>query len=174
MSEHWDQTISAVQQEVAEFERKAADAKLLANQLCKRAGRPPIYADAETMSSGGVPLSIQSDQFYGQPQATCMRTILEMRKALNQGPASVNDLYDALVQGGYQFDTKNVENAKRGLRINLTKNSVTFHKLPNGLFGLTAWYPNVRTPKQRAMSSGTDESLEEEVTEPEADEGESL
>ena len=33
---------------------------------------------------------------------------------------------------------------KRGLRIALTKNSVTFYRLPSGAYGLLEWYPNAK------------------------------
>lgn len=122
---------------------------------------PPMYQDTELHEGGSVSLSIQGDQFYGQPLATCIRQILEMRKALKQGPATVNEIFGALVQGNYQFETKNEDNAKRGLRISLTKNTSIFHKLPNGKFGLLDWYPNAKTAKP---PRGDTEEEETEVT----------
>src|SRR5438132_8921727 len=63
-----------------------------------------------------------------------------MRKASGGGAASVETIYQALKAGGYRFDTKNEENARNGVRISLRKNSATFHKLPNGEYGLCSWY----------------------------------
>lgn len=98
-------------------------------------------------------LSIRSDQFYGQPLAAAIRTILEMRRKQERGPATVNEIYGALIEGGFAFDTRNDENAKRGLRVSLTKNSVTFHKLPNGKYGLLDWYPGAKTKRPRSGTS---------------------
>lgn len=95
-----------------------------------------------------------SSDFYGQPLASSLRTILERRKAHGLGPASVNDLFDVLSQGGFQFQTKNDENAKRGVYGALSKNAVTFHKLPNGDYGLTEWYPNVREARDAKSTNG--------------------
>ena len=161
MSEHLKQTIADLQSELHEQERNVTETKRLINQLCKRAELPPMYADAELEARNGVGLSIRSDQFYGQALSTAIREILEMRKALNRGPASVNELYDDLIKGGYKFDTKNEDNSKRGLRISLTKNTSIFHKLPNGGFGLLEWYPNAKTAKKRE-DDADDDALDED------------
>jgi len=110
-------------------------------------------------SGPSVNLAIQSDQFYGQPLASSIRTILELRKALNQGPATINEIHAALVEGGFGFETKNEDNAKRGLRISITKNTSLFHKLPNGKFGLLEWYPNAKQPKAGKATSGADDLI---------------
>jgi hypothetical protein len=137
------QWLAELQDEIRKQEAKTAEDKRFANKLCERLRIPPAYVITDQQENS-VPLSIQADQFYGQPLAGAIRTILEMRRALKQGPAGLNDLYGALVAGGYKFETKNEENAKRGLRQSLTKNVAQFHKLPNGLFGLTEWYPKVK------------------------------
>lgn len=158
MSDHIRQTIAEMQEDVRKLEAEAAETKRMVNKLAARAGLPLVYAEAELNVSASVPLSIQADQFYGQPLASCIRTILEMRRALKQGPASLNDIYSALIQGGYKFETKNEDNSKRGLRQSLTKNVQQFHKLPNGLFGLSEWYPNV---KKRGAASRAEEPVEQ-------------
>lgn len=144
MSDHYRHTIAELQEDIRKLEAEVMENKRMVNKLAVKAGMALIYAESDISASNGVPLSIQADQFYGQPLASAMRTILEMRRALKQGPAAVNDIYAALNQGGYKFDTKNEENSKRGLRISLMKNTDVFHKLPNGLFGLTEWYPKVK------------------------------
>ena len=147
--DHVLQTIATLQSDVEKLLEEARETMRFVNKLCKRAGIPIKYPEADTVALGAdqVPLSIASDQFYGQTLAGSMRTILELRRALKQGPASVNDIYDTLLQGGFKFDTSNEENRKRNLRISLGKNTAQFHKLPNGMFGLTEWYPNVRTKR---------------------------
>lgn len=152
MSEHIKATISDLQGKLKEQEKVVNKTKALINQLCEMAGMAPIYSEGELDSTSSINLSIRSDQFYGQPQASCVRTILEMRKGLGQGPATINEIYSALLEGGYAFETKNEENAKRGLRISITKNTALFHKLPNGKIGLLAWYPNAKVKKDTSAS----------------------
>lgn len=150
MSDHVQQTIADLQVKLGEQEAAAIKTKRLINTLCEVANIPLLYQDSELESGGGIALSIQGDQFYGQPLSTCIRNVLEMRRTLKQGPATVNEIHSALVQGNFQFDTKTEDNAKRNLRISLTKNTAIFHKLPNGKFGLLEWYPNVKPSRQRA------------------------
>lgn len=164
MSEQIKQTIITLQDELKKQLEEAQETKRLINKLAVRAGMQPIYSDADLAAQDGVPLALQSDQFYGQPLAGSMRIILEMRRAQKQGPASVNEIYDGLVQGGFKFDTSNEENRKRNLRISLGKNTAQFHKLPNGLFGLTEWYPNVKAKRQTADEMIDELSKPEEPT----------
>jgi hypothetical protein len=56
----------------------------------------------------------------------------------------VNEIFEALVAGGYKAETEEEANAKRGLRIALTKNSQTFYRVPSGAYGLLEWYPNAK------------------------------
>jgi hypothetical protein len=147
MTDHIRQTIADLQKSLIEDQQKVLDKKHLINQLAAHAGMGRIYTDAELQSGPSVNLAIQSDQFYGQPLASSIRTVLELRKALNQGPATINEIHAALVEGGFAFETKNEDNAKRGLRISITKNTSLFHKLPNAKFGLLEWYPNVKQAK---------------------------
>lgn len=164
MSDHIQQTIADLQAKLSEQESAVVKTKRLINQLCEMSGAPPMYQDTEIHESGGLALSIQGDQFYGQPLSTCIRQILEMRKALRQGPATVNEIYADLTRGNYQFETKSEDNAKRGLRISLTKNTAIFHKLPNGKFGLLEWYPNAKSTKQQRDETDQDEEKEETET----------
>ena len=131
------------------------------NRLCEAEGKQPIYASSEI--TVGVGLSVtRADQFYGRPLATAVRQVFEMRHASGAGPATVKEIYETLQLGGYQFDTKNDLNAMRGLRVSLTKNAVLFHKLPNGQFGLVAWYPKIQA-RSKAESSVEDDEDEQEA-----------
>ena len=75
-----------------------------------------------------------------------------MRRAQNLGAATNREIYDSLMAGGYEFDTKSEDIAQKSLRNSLAKNTALFHKLPNGQFGLLAWYPNVKKPKASSVS----------------------
>lgn len=123
----------------------ANETKRLINSLCKRAKMSPRY-ELEDMGASVGP--IRSDQYYGQPLSTVVRDILVRRKASGLGAATVNELYDMMKKGGYQFEVKDDTVGRNSLRNSLTKNSNTFHKLPNGQFGLLDWYPNAKEPKK--------------------------
>ncbi len=153
MSDPIQLAIAKLQGKLKEQERAVSKTKMAINALCEAMDRPPMYAEDANNGADNVSLAIRSDQFYGQPLAGAIRTILEMRRKQERGPATVNEIYAALIEGGFAFDTRNEENAKRGLRVSLTKNSVTFHKLPNGKYGLLDWYPGAKTKRPRNGTS---------------------
>jgi len=158
MSNHIMKTVEDLEIKLSEQVAAVNTTKKLINQLLEMTGASPRYLDIDAEQKNGVSLSVRSDQFYGRPQATSVREILEMRKALNKGPATLNDIYSALIEGGYASDTKNEDNAKRGLRNSIMKNVALFHKLPNGMFGLLEWYPNAKNVKQKNSAvSGEEE-----------------
>ena len=140
MSDHIDKTIADFQKKLAEKEDEAKQIKVAINQMCAVAGRSPIYSDSELQVKSQV-AATNSDEFVGIPMATAARRALEIRKASNQDPpATVRELYESLIGGGFLFDTKNEANAMRALRISLSKNTPVFYKLPTGKFGLVSWY----------------------------------
>lgn len=158
MTDAFAPAIAALQGELADVERKARELKSTINVLCKHAGQPELYPNVETEQSGTASIgSIKADTFYGKVIGTAAREYLEMRKVANLGPATPREIYDALVQGGYQFETKNEQVALVSLRSNLRKNSRTFHKLPNGQYGLLAWYPNAKPAKVTANDQDEDD-----------------
>lgn len=164
MTSHLDQTIADLQAEIRATEEELNAVKQTVNMLCLRAGRDELYVISEAGRDDQLD-QIKSDTFYGQPLNSSVRKILEMRKAAGKGPAKVREIYDALCKGGYEFDAKNAENAMRGLRISLGKSSRDFHKLPNGEYGMTDWYPSVKVAKSSAKSADDNGSTEETNTE---------
>lgn len=165
MAEHLQKAIAELEAKLAEQLKAAAKTKSGINQLAELAGMTPPYPETEEPTSGGA---IRPDQFYGKPLHTAMRLYLELRGP-QRGPATVNEIFEVLRQGGYQFDTKNDDNSKRVIRITLTKNSLVFHKLPNGSYGLLVWYPNVKASKARPSKAGEggDEGADEDESEAE-------
>lgn len=159
MSTTVEEAIAKLAAEIAADEAVVQKKKETVNTLCGVLGRAPAYviADANT-----VPTQIRSDQFYGQPLAASVRTILEMRKQRGLGAATNNEIYDALTAGGYEFDTKSEDIARKSLRNSLAKNTALFHKLPNGQFGLVSWYPNVKKPKAALPVEGYEYDPESE------------
>lgn len=156
MSAHIKQTIIDLQAKLKAQEDEVIKTKQLINLLCEHTGLPPIYADsALAPASSGV--SIRADEFYGQPLATAIRSILEKRKLADRGPATPREIYDALVEGGYKFDTDSEPNRLIGVRVSLRKSSAIFHRLPDGKrYGLLEWYPKEANRRSRTK---TDEDL---------------
>lgn len=128
---------------VAAKEREATELKRLANMLCEQYEMPPAYSDMELSDKPSGVGAIKRDQFYGKPLASATRQYLEMRSASNLGAASLDEIFQALRQGGFVFEGKNDGIKRRGLSISLAKNTATFHRIPDTeVFGLASWYPN--------------------------------
>lgn len=149
MSTHVEQTIADLVQETARMETDLNDNKRLVNKLCTKIGKLPPYPDTERATEVGIG-NVRRDQWYGQSISTSIREYLSIRRAANLGPATVNEIYDALVSGGFAFEARDADNAKRGIRICLTKNTSLFHRLPDDKhYGLIEWYPEAKTRKER-------------------------
>ncbi len=159
--DHFDQSIAALRETLREQEQKVVETKRLINALSEAAGRGPVFQDVDVVSHSTL-TSIQPDTFYGQPLNTSIRTVLEMRKVAGLGPATVREIYETLLKGGFEFPrAKSEKSAMDSLRISLGKSSHTFHKLPNGSYGLLAWYPATKTSKGKAKTPVRDDELED-------------
>ena len=167
--------IDELEKDIFELERKRNGLIDAANILREKAGLPPRDSngseggDGRTSRSGGVTQSIGSDQFYGKRMGAAAREYLEMRKASGAGPAKPRDIYEALKAGGYEFRGKDETNQMVVLRTTLRKSSQMFHKLPNGLWGLRAWYPSVKEAKESEQATADNATDEESVAEKSAD-----
>jgi hypothetical protein len=172
-------TVQVLREKIHLKEAEVAGLKSIINGLYKEENEVPPYSDASTRAGAGIE-GLRSDQFYGQTLAGATRQYLEMRKASGQGSASVSDIFYALKKGGYKFDASTDEYAKNGVRMALRKNSVTFHRLPNGDYGLLDWYerpksgngedsvkPNAKKHKRgkKRAKSGSNESVGTEKAE---------
>lgn len=146
--EHIEKTVEHLQTKIKEIEAEAADKKRMVNDLCRLMGRDPIYEDTSPSAAGSI--GTRSDEYYGQPLATAIKEVLNKRKRAGLGAAPAGEIYDGLVKGGFGFNTKNTENAKRTVYSALSKNTSTFHKLPNGTYGLLEWYPTAKQKKNGA------------------------
>lgn len=148
-------TIEELQAQIRVMEQELGETKRTVNFLCRRIHRDPIYKETDQSSSL---IGTRSDEFYGKPLASVVRTILERRAAANMGAASVDAVFAAMKSGGYLFNAKNDSTAKTALATSMAKNTSTFHKLPNGDFGLLEWYPSIPV---RARPNGRAEETEE-------------
>lgn len=160
MSEQVIATIELIQSQIQKQEQEIAEKKRVINSLCPLAGIPAIYADVD--SGAAVNGTIRPDEFYGRPLAEAVRAVLDRRKQSNQGAATVQEIYEAMKAGGFHFQAKNDDYAKRGLYQSLMKNTATFHKLPNGRYGLRNWYPNVKSCKP-STTGGTATAVVDDV-----------
>ncbi|GMO87153.1 hypothetical protein [Bradyrhizobium ottawaense] len=156
MSNPFQPAIEELEKELNEIERQRTALISTINLLRGKAGMPPRQEASEnggqTASGGGgqhAAVAIRHDTFFGKRMATAARTYLEMRRAAEGGtsPATPRDIFDALKKGGFVFETKDDGVAIISLRNMLRKNTVVFQKLPNGTYGLAAWYPNAKKPK---------------------------
>jgi len=161
MEAHLQKTVDDLMEQLNQLEKQVVETKRMINGLCALNKVPPMFEILDT--DGPALTSIKGDTFYGQPFATAATTYLRMRKAKNLGPATVAEIYEALKLGGYQFDATNEDYAKRGVRHSLGKNTQTFHKVPNGEFGLVEWYPAAKKVKVKnsLTTSGRDEDEDE-------------
>jgi hypothetical protein len=154
MADPTEEFLAQLVRDVEELTSKADQKKQLINQICADRGIAPRYADA----GGGTHAvslgvgSIRRDQFHGRKMATAIREYLQLRGPSDRGglgAAAVNEIYAALMEGGFTFDTKNDLNAKRGLRDALAKNTAAFHRVGDA-YGLIEWYPKPPRPEKPA------------------------
>jgi hypothetical protein len=88
-------------------------------------------------------------RYYGRPLATVAQEYLEGRKEA----CKPEEILEGLRGGGFDFKALQWGGGEkdwiRNLSISLAKNTKAFHRLPNGTFGLVAWYPEVTTRRDR-------------------------
>lgn len=137
--------ITVLTNRIRSKEEEVNGLKRTVNDMARDAGQEPPYPHVASSDNAGDISSLRPDQFYGMTIGVAARAYLEMRKGGGGGAAMVNDIYAALCAGGYKFETSDETNRKNGLRISLRKNPSIFHQLPNGNYGLTVWYPRVKT-----------------------------
>jgi hypothetical protein len=163
-----DEFAPAIRRLQADIQSKEAEIiglKKTVNTLCGYAGQPALYQVADMERSADI-TQLRRDQFYGVPLASAVKDYLRMRgdpKSGGSGAATVNEIFGALKAGGFHFDTKVDDNAKRNLRISLSKNVTAFHRVPgdgDGAYGLTDWYPAAKAV--RPANGGKQADLEPE------------
>lgn len=148
--------IEVLLSKLEEDTRKVVETKKMINSLRGMNGEEPLFHDVDTPQSQNIS---RPDIFYGKPFSTAARDFLEMKKRA----CSTEEILRGFEQGGFDFDAVGwkEKDRLRSLAISLAKNSAVFHKLPNGTFGLLAWYPDIakrKTEKDKNHDSNTDKS----------------
>jgi hypothetical protein len=146
--------------QIAVHEAKIRDLQRAANTLAESLGVPlPYDVQAEGSAPAAAVRVIRADQFanYGAP-STAARAFLEWR-GKERGAATADDIFDALVSGGFAFDARSADAAKQGLRIAMAKDQ-QMTKLANGTYGLAAWYPNAAKARRGKLPTPNDSSSE--------------
>ncbi len=163
---HIDQSIATLLDQLRQVQQKEVALKQSINVLAGSAGRPALFSESELGTSGTI-ASLRPDAFYGKPLGDSVKRILEMRDAAGLGPATVREIYDLLIKHQYQFTAANEKNAMDSLRISLGKTQF-IHKLPDGSYGLLAWYPNLRQARATDDAGEADDE-QQETEEPAAE-----
>lgn len=159
--DHKMQTIVDLQEKLKAVESEANKIKKAINLLCELNGNPPMYSENEVLSKAHTQL--KGDEYHNMPQATAITAILERRKSANLSPVTIDEIYQDLIDGGFQFTKgKNEAIQKRGLAIAMVKNR-KFYKLPNEKWGIKSWY-NIKDSKDDTERPEIAESEFEEKT----------
>ena len=155
MDEKLNGAIEVLLERLRDKEREVIEAKKMINSLRQMSGESPLFSDAE-LQQGNNPT--RRDLFYGKPLSTACREYLEFRKQA----CDAEEILNALEDGGFDFEGLGWKEKDwlRSLSISLAKNSGIFHRLPNGSFGLLAWYPEVKKPKA-ATKNEQEQNIEE-------------
>ena len=149
--EHAQQTINDLEARLKDMDKESRKIKAAINCLYEVMGKPAKYKDIEEkQTSGGAP---RPDEYHGRPLATVVTEVLDKRKSVGLGSISLDEIYNELMAGGFEFIGKNDGIKKRGLAISMSKNP-KFHKLSNETLGLTAWYPNAKENNKELKTQG--------------------
>lgn len=132
-----------------ESEAETISLKRAANTLARRFRLSEPFANIEDTAASRTSVAIRADHFVNfNAPAAAARAYLELR-GKNRGAATIEDIYEALRRGGYDFGTPNDNEGKGFLKVALAKDQ-NVHRIDNGPFGvsygLVAWYPDAKKP----------------------------
>lgn len=147
MDDRISPAIEALQQRLQQQLLDVSETKKAINMLCKATGQEPMYRDVEPEAVGGG--SSRRDRYYGRPLSTVAQEFLEARKEA----CMPDEIFEGLRAGAFDFKAQgwggNEKDWIRNLSISLAKNTKSFHRLPNGAFGVITWYPDIVAKKDR-------------------------
>ena len=147
---HTEQTIADLESRLQELDTESRKIKTLINGLCDLMGLPLKYQDIQEKANASN--ALRADEYYGRPLATVVTEVLNKRDDQGLGAATLDEIYEQLVAGGFDFTGKNDGIKKRGLSISMSKNK-KFHRLPNDTWGLLLWYPGAKDTKENGKQT---------------------
>ena len=155
MSDHIRRAIEEIQGQISERQKEIAGMKQAVNSLCQILKIDLIYPDIE-QEDAGVISPARADAYYGKALSTAAREYLEFRKRA----CSPDEILEGLKQGGFDFEAIGWrgEHRLRSLASSLAKNTAIFRRLPNGMFGLKAWYPDAPVVKRGGKGKAESEA----------------
>ncbi|OGU30039.1 MAG: hypothetical protein A2057_13395 [Ignavibacteria bacterium GWA2_35_9] len=146
MSTDIKSAIESLYSEMGTINNRLNEIKKSINALSVLIGEEAPFSNAE-ISSIGYTTNIRPDQFFGKGLATAVKEYLKIR-----GRAStVQEIYEALKTGGYEFTGSRAENIlQRNLAISLSKNSNDFvYVKSSNSYGLWEFYPEKQREKKK-------------------------
>jgi hypothetical protein len=149
MSSKLEEAVQELLENLQNQMNQVAETKRAINVLHRTMGKGDMFPEESVERIGAM--KIRSDQFYGRPLATSVQEFLELRKkSTGEQACDVSEILKALEEGGFDFKAAGWRDNDRlrSLSISIAKNTKVFHRLPNGLFGLLAWYPEVGATKR--------------------------
>lgn len=146
-----------LQEQIDKLLAEVSEKQKMANSFAVAAGLDAPYAQVveatATTKKGGA---IRADLFANHSApSTAARAYLEYR-GKERGAATVDEIYDALVKGGFMFNVS-AGDAKNSLRIALGKDGQVV-RLPNAHYGMASWYPNMGKLKDKVKRGAGDHS----------------
>lgn len=169
MTNSLDSAIAELTDKLQNQMNEISETKRAINVLLRMTGKEPMFPD-ENPEQVRTAMNIAPDQYYGRKLATVVQEYLENRKkATGKQAIDVAEILKALETGGFDFKGQGWKDNDRlrALSISLAKNTKVFHRLPNGMFGLLAWYPEATKQRERNAEQAT----AEQATETEEPEG---
>ena len=157
MNDELNGAVDALLKKLEEQERTVTETKKMINLLLDMMGKNPQFLDSELQQSKNI---LKVDMFYGKPLATAAREYLEWKGTA----CKLGEILEGLLQGGFDFGQKG-KFKLRNLSVSLSKNSVVFHKLPNGTIGLLSWYPEAKKKRSKVQNNSEEEESQEEILE---------
>jgi hypothetical protein len=131
--------ISELEAEVSNEEEALRLKKQLINDLRAEIGADPLYSPEELQPVMRGFMLAHLRFAAGQSLALCAKQLLDRRAACGLGALPTEDIFGALMRGGFDFarvSLKGRDQQMRGLTITLSRNPKWFAKAPDGKWGL--------------------------------------
>lgn len=163
MSDQIRSAIDSLYSEMEILNKRMAEIKKSINNLSVINGEEPPFKDLEFTTVVGTN-SIRPDQYFGKGLATAVKEYLKARGRA----ATVQEIYDALRSGGFEFTgTKGEKIQMRNLAISLSKNSTDFvYVKSSNAYGLWEFYPEKKREREKKkIANGENSNNSDDVKE---------